>query len=503
MGSTTRTTTNDDKSEGHRRHHHRPKPEDIPDGTFLLPWIWNMDPMSPLLKALILGTLMTGLLILWNLRSILNPLFPNFVMNHWDERHDIIIYNNTNNNSNSNSNSNMVSTMYDVFWLGGGGDDDDGSFRKLLAVALNLPKIWIQHCLNVTIALVVLYIMADIVLAGSNKKKSTTDDDPPYPISWKTNNTLCYHDMFCEPTRFGRLIRRPGNTLSNATYLLASLCVLSSCYYNYCITVSVSSVSKTTTTTTTTTTIFMFWADLLYGIMLLALAITSCWWHGSNGPWTQYVDLWSMNCCIPYLIIRNVLGIGLTVCLVRYTTMEPEKAQYIVSTLCAILYGGLIVQIGYTHYGWYTKGYLHGNCPFSGRARLLGISNLLSQGKPGHQDVHILDVAIFAALPIYSYGLIVILEIFLFQSFGSHYAGEITTRTLVFGWIYRFWDRWLLDGHPIINYLMKTLPPTSGLRTITMAILSPTAVLHFLTGITLLVGFAHSKSLEDDALSFL
>ena len=48
----------------------------------------------------------------------------------------------------------------------------------------------------------------------------------PWPESWETNNNACYDDMFCEPTRENRLIRRAGNALSNFFYLLLSLIIL-------------------------------------------------------------------------------------------------------------------------------------------------------------------------------------------------------------------------------------------------------------------------------------
>lgn len=436
--------------------HSRPKVSDVPEGTFLLPWIWKLDPASSAQKAVLLGSTVVGLVCLWHLRYLVAPIFPQLVESHWDERHGIIPV------SSSDVAQNINTSSYDCFGC--------GALPSLTAVALDLPEAWVEGCFKATAAFVVCLVVADVILGLSSKQ--STD---PFPASWKTENTRCYHDMFSEPTRFGRLLRHPGNTLSNAPYLLASLCVLASCYRH-------SSLS------------LLWWADLQFGIMLFLLAITSCLWHGSNGPWTQYVDIWSMNCCIPYLVVRNLCGLGLLKALVEYTTVELALAKQVTSLVCAVIYGVMIVTMGHTHFRWYQTGYLHGNCPFSVRARLLGISK--RHGSQGHEDIGIVDVAAFAAMPLFSYGLIVLLQIFHLKSLGSFQAGETASRTLVFGWIYRFWDRWLLDGYWIMNYVNDTMRP-SWARTVVAAILSPTAVLHLLTGITLLAGYVHSRSLEE------
>lgn len=415
----------------------RPKPSDVADGAALFPIIWNLDPASSAKKATSLILTAVGLICLVFLSTLMKFAFPQ-MDSEWDER-------------------NGIDTSSSGFWV----------FPTVIEKALDLPKAWVQFCFQATGVTVSFLLLADEALGLISK--SNTD---PYPASWKTENTLCYHEMFSEPTRFGRLIRRPGNTLSNATYLLGSLCILASVTYN--------------------TSQAFWWADLLFGIMLLILAVSSFLWHGSNGPWTQYVDIWSMDCCILYLIVRNVC-MGLLAFLVHYTGSSLNVAKIVAGGVCALIYGALIISIGRNNYqSWYLKGYLHGRCPFSGRARLLGISNL---GGKGQKDTSVVGLAVFAAMPVIYYSAPLLIQLLLLHSLGSIQAGDLVSRTLVVGWTYRFFDRWVIDGNPVMNYFVTMKP--SIFRTVGAAIFSPTGVLHTFTGITLLAGYVHSRSLDD------
>ena len=107
-------------------------------------------------------------------------------------------------------------------------------------------------------------------------------------MGWRTENTQCYDEMFCEPTR-ASLVRRPGNTYSNVFYLFGALAVLLS-------TLSADCVARRSNAFRV--------ADAMFGAMMLILALLSVTWHASNAPKSQYVDLWAMNSCIVYLIVR-------------------------------------------------------------------------------------------------------------------------------------------------------------------------------------------------------
>lgn len=93
-----------------------------------------------------------------------------------------------------------------------------------------------------------------------------------WPASWRCDNTQCYDDMFCEPTR-AALVRRPGNVYSNALYLFAALLILPMAYRP--------------PPSPAAAPLFMS-ADLIFGAMLLSLALLSTIWHASNAPSSQY-----------------------------------------------------------------------------------------------------------------------------------------------------------------------------------------------------------------------
>lgn len=85
--------------------------------------------------------------------------------------------------------------------------------------------------------------------------------DLRWPASWNTHNTRCYDEMFCEPMRRA-LVRRPGNTFSNALYLHGA--VLVGC-----------SAGRASA--------FVL-ADAMFAAMLLLLAVFSTLWHASHAP---------------------------------------------------------------------------------------------------------------------------------------------------------------------------------------------------------------------------
>lgn len=426
--------SNTDKTESGKP---RPKPSQVVEGTFLLPFVWKLDPSPAHSKAFAVVATITGLILLFFISRVITLLFPNIDV-EWDQRNQV------------------ESTG---IW----------AILELTEKALKIPKAWATACFQATGAFVVALVLLDVLLGTVSK--SSTD---PFPASWQTDNTLCYHDMFSEPTRFGRLIRRPGNTLSNATYLFGSFSVLGSVFYNC------------------DATNALFWlADLQYGVLLLILALSSFCWHGTNAPVSQYIDIWSMNCCILYLIIR-LCCLGVVAFLFHYTNISLELARTLGSGLCALLYGAVVVSEAQTmYYKWYLTGYAHGKCPFSVRARLLGKSNIGGR----QEDATVTLVAIFGAMPAVYYTAPLMIQVLLLNSVGSVLAGNLLTRSLVVGWTYRLWDRWCFDGNVVMNYIVSSKP--SLLRTACAAIFSPTANLHAFTGITLIAGYIHVRSLED------
>jgi hypothetical protein len=84
----------------------------------------------------------------------------------------------------------------------------------------------------------------------------------------------------------------------------------------------------------------------------------------------RYIDLWSMDNCIAYLIIR-IACLGILSACIRLGVSEPTSTT-VASVSCVGLFGALIVKNGMHQWASHVAGYLDGGCPFSSRNRLLG-----------------------------------------------------------------------------------------------------------------------------------
>jgi hypothetical protein len=414
--------------------------EKFPNGSFLGYEIWKNDPTTPWIKTLWVVLTVIGLVyMIYSVSIIVNVVGMN---DRWDYEHGLLAIN------------------HQHFLM---------ALPELVAVTLDLSIAKVNAIFVISFGLYGMILLSDILLkeCPDSIAKSPSQTHYPWPASWKTENTICYHEMFCEPTRWGSLLRRPGNSLSNVTYLLSSLCVFAS---------SMKSIFRV--------------SDVLFATMLLSLTVFSTLWHASNAPWSQYVDIWSMDCCILYLIVRyGCLG-GQNL-LTTFFGLESKSSQLIASTACFLLYAAIVASLAKHYWKQYRQRWLHGGCPFSGRARLLGRSNV--DGK-GQEDVHVLNVCAFAALPVFYTGIPTLIQVFWIGSVGSTTAASWVFRTLVLGWTYRLFDRWLLDGCILMN--MCTVLPCC-VSAIGTALVSPTAVLHFVTGLTLLTGYMHCRTVED------
>jgi hypothetical protein len=151
-------------------------------------------------------------------------------------------------------------------------------FAYLIRLTTGLSNTSICVCISIAVAAFVALIWTDLI---------TKLRPFPWPKNWETHNCACYHDMFCEPTRENRLIRRPGNALSNFFYLLFSFMIL---------TMTVSHVMLGSDRTEQVPRIYgLLLSDFVFGIMLFILSISSIIWHSSNAMWSHPVDLWSME----------------------------------------------------------------------------------------------------------------------------------------------------------------------------------------------------------------
>jgi len=370
---------------------------DPPYGQFCLPLLWERDTScSNAVKATMIILTISSLILLW--------YAPHLITSDWDNNHEI-------------------------------GQSDDGFL--LVKETLGISPSHMSIILGVTVALGLLLILIDFFLV----------DTSVWPKEhWDMNNTLCYDEMFTEPLRNGRVIRRPGNALSNLSYFTASLCILSVSPKPIC--------------------------DVLFGSILMMLFISSFLWHATNAPWVHYLDLWSMDLSIAYLILRSICQF---LCSSSYFDL-----------VCTLLYGGFSAHLGRFYYLYATRDEgLHGASPISVRARLAGTSNVLGKG---HIDILVRDACLFIGLPVL-YCAIPYFILFPYYDF-SLTAAKWACRTLIIGWSYRCFERWTLDGCLVMNWAKDR-------SVLASAILSPTSVLHFLTGVTILFGYMALYSLEE------
>lgn len=304
--------------------------------------------------------------------------------------------------------------------------------------------------------------------------------------SWTNDPSTdeCYRTMFGELNRGrGRLIRCVGNTYSNFLYLWISLVILlckenASKYYS---------------------------SDLLFGVMLFILAISSTMWHATHIRMVQYIDIWSMDAVILYLLIRFPCMLLL-----------PSDKKDVV---CATLYTIQILLHAKRHVTMYQNKYLHFISPFAGRTRLLHMVQKaqLQQKEQENlqnkmhllptidvtQHVGIVDICVFALFPVVKLTLLGGLIFFL-----QHYTSIVITkipstilnrilRPLLFGWTYRLLDRWILDYIPYQSCWNNSNKNKHNLFSILIsAAFSPTAVFHFLTGVCLWNGFLLALHLD-------
>lgn len=96
----------------------------------------------------------------------------------------------------------------------------------------------------------------------------------PWPEVWETDNNACYNDMFCEPTRQNRLIRRPGNTLSNFVYLQLGFMILMSTLSH--------GLPRGNNLDEPPMIYGLLLSDFIFGVMLIILSVSSIIWHSCN-----------------------------------------------------------------------------------------------------------------------------------------------------------------------------------------------------------------------------
>ncbi len=307
-----------------------------------------------------------------------------------------------------------------------------------------------------------------------------------WPASLNTSNFDCYHDMFCEPTRKSSLIRRPGNTYSNFVYFFTGICVF----------LSVQNERSHNP---------FYVADAMFGLMLLLLSLFSVLWHGSNSTTiVHYCDLWSMDSCIAFPILRFAC-LGQAGLINFWAGKQSAENIQTAAQTCGLLYATIIAFNAHHQYHKYLQGFLGGRCPLSARVRLAKTDNMTTAA-----------ACLFAGSPFLFLLVPLGVQHLVLDSIGSVVAATACSLSLVVGWSWRMLERFCLDGFHLMNHVHmqqaalveqeRSLPFQSFkhytqnmMLTVLAALLSPTAALHTFTGLTLLSGYLHIRSLEKDA----
>ena len=160
------------------------------------------------------------------------------------------------------------------------------------------------------------------------------------PKHWEVHNTIFHHDIFTEPTRYGRLLRGPGNALSNFIYFYTAVCILLSVVRQSSWQSSLEGPPRQEVLENA----FLL-AGGLFRTMLLILFVVWTVFHVSNASNSQYVNLWAMDSCIIFLMIRAI-SLGLACYLNRNLDMDVSTARYSSGWICAGLFISFIILKG-------------------------------------------------------------------------------------------------------------------------------------------------------------
>jgi hypothetical protein len=212
-----------------------------------------------------------------------------------------------------------------------------------------------------------------------------------------------------------------------------------------------------------------------------------------------------------------MLALGVYVLATKWTGSQ-NTASSVSSTACFGLFVGHIYDNAKRWYNKQSSRFWEELCPFAVRNRLpnspyiLGVTDKRNAtNKTPLNRIGLLEIYLFALLPVSSNVLNWFLIKTTFHTVGSPCLVRILNRSLVFGWTYRLFERWGLDGCRHVLYCEEKIKAAkksgnSSMETawtVAAAVLSPTATLHFWSGLTLIAAFCHSRSTEIFVLSNL
>ena len=219
-----------------------------------------------------------------------------------------------------------------------------------------------------------------------------------------------------------------------------------------------------------------------------------------------------MDAVIIYLTIR-IIALAVFVWIAKLTE-GPVIASFVSSSLCIAMFILHIIDNGIRWHKKYIARFWQDICPFAVRNRLPNSPYVADESVTVRKTagvITLLEVYIFAMLPFFSNTLNWILIKTTFHTVGSPILVRLLNRSLVFAWTYRLFERWGLDGCWIVQHCENKIKHSKEKGsnklelcwTALAAFCSPTSVLHFWTGVTLIAAFCHSRSVEMYILSNL
>ena len=230
-----------------------------------------------------------------------------------------------------------------------------------------------------------------------------------------------------------------------------------------------------------------------------------------------------MHLLVQPKILLAIACLGLLACLNWAAFLPTDTSRDLAAAACAVLYGALIVLNGKTQWADHRRAFLDKGCPFAVRTTISREDKGLATAK---------GACLFGGMPVLFMTVPCLVQLLALRSVGSVLASTVMLGALIVGWGYRMLERFALDGcapmnavhHMQRNWIGKQQPPleygnsgaavpppgagaAGGVRgravscvlTCAAALVSPTAVLHTFTGVTLVVGYLHARSLDPAA----
>ena len=215
-----------------------------------------------------------------------------------------------------------------------------------------------------------------------------------------------------------------------------------------------------------------------------------------------------MEAVIIYLTIR-IIALAVFVFISKLTD-GTLIASFVSTTICLVAF---VLHIYHNALRWHkkhTSRLWQDVCPFAVRNRLplvtraIENTNKSGESRPKLSPMWLSEVYIFALLPVSSNILNWILIKTTFHTVGSLKLVQTLNRSLIVAWAYRLFERWGIDGCLPVFYCEKKINQSRNngnnlhvmLWTALAALLSPTCVLHFWTGVTLIAAYCHSRTVE-------